>query len=134
MDLLSFSKLLHNREYRNEITENECYLAEELGFVVVFGYSDDVTVLKGAINSEFSSFNGREVFLDENGVIEECECNCKHYEDAIRDKKILKSIWGVNGYCWTFQIEGVEHYSFDILDEDEEYCKGIIFNIKSLIS
>ena len=41
MTLKEFAKMLDGREYLHEITKEEEALAKELGFVVVFGYSDD---------------------------------------------------------------------------------------------
>lgn len=52
MTLKEFAKMLDGREYGGEITKEEEALAKELGFVVVFGYSDDNAELRGAIDDE----------------------------------------------------------------------------------
>ena len=40
MDIKKFAEMLNNRIEGNELTEEEEINAKELGFVVVFGYSD----------------------------------------------------------------------------------------------
>lgn len=58
MKLREFADLLTDRDYGREITEEEEALAKELGFVVVFGYSDDNAELRGAIDDEIGCYNG----------------------------------------------------------------------------
>ena len=58
MKLREFADLLTDRDYGHEITEEEEALAKELGFVVVFGYSDDNAELRGAIDDEIGCYNG----------------------------------------------------------------------------
>ena len=58
MTLKEFAKMLDGREYGGEITKEEEALAKELGFVVVFGYSDDNAELRGAIDDEIGCFDG----------------------------------------------------------------------------
>ena len=41
MNIKEFADMLNGREYGIEITKQEEELADDLGFVVVFGYSDD---------------------------------------------------------------------------------------------
>lgn len=58
MTLKEFAKILDGREYLHEITKEEEALAKELGFVVVFGYSDDNAELRGAIDDEIGCYDG----------------------------------------------------------------------------
>ena len=52
MDIKEFANKLNGRTYLNEITKEEEKIAKELGYVIVFGYSDDNTEFKGAIDDE----------------------------------------------------------------------------------
>lgn len=47
--------LLNGRSYGEEITENECAIAQAHGLVVVFGYSDDNVELRRAIHDEIGA-------------------------------------------------------------------------------
>ena len=53
-----FAALLDGREYKKEMTEDEIIQARELGFVIVFGCSDDRTVFHGAIEEERQTVDG----------------------------------------------------------------------------
>jgi len=44
LDIHGFAKLLDGHAYGYELTDEEASLSKELGFVVVFGYSDDGTI------------------------------------------------------------------------------------------
>lgn len=73
MNLQEFAKMLDGRTYGNEITKEEQKLAKDLGFVVVFGASDDLMEFRGAIADEFGCYDGGTVCLNENGIFQKCE-------------------------------------------------------------
>lgn len=132
MDIKEFAMLLTGREYGNEITPAEELKAEELGFVVVFGYSDDGIEFRGAIDDEAGCYNGGEIFLDSEGIFEECECDCKHSKLAKEKAKVIKAIWGKE-YPWEYGTT-IPHAEFEIFEDGEKYCRGIVFDIKDLKS
>lgn len=134
MNIHEFAKKLNGREYRHEIGAIEVLEAEKLGFVVVFGYSDDNAEFRGAIDDEIGCYGGGIIYLDKNGILEECECGCKHYESAKGKCKIIAAVWcGNEDYAWSYETS-IPHATFDIMDDGEKYCKGIIFDIKELQS
>jgi hypothetical protein len=108
MTLQEFAGMLDCRMVGNEITSEEEILAEELGYVVVFGYSDDNTEFRGAYADEVSCFDGGRVYE-----------NNEQYIDAI---------WDENGYSWIYNTN-ILHETFDIYDEDKKYCRGIVFSL-----
>lgn len=126
-----FAKLLDGREYREEITEKEEKQAKELGLVIVFGASDDLTEFRGAIDDEVSSYNGGEIYLDKNGILEGCECECVHYERTKENSKIIEALCYKDDYAWSYTTE-IPHKTFDIHEDNEKFCKGIVFNINDL--
>ena len=130
MDIVSFAEMLNGREYRQEITKEEIKLAKDLGFVVVFGYSDDLTELEGAISGEVSSYNGTTIYLTKEGIFEECECECKYSIKAKENSKVIEVFWG-RGFTWEYETN-IPHEIFEIIEEDEKYCRGIVFDIKNL--
>lgn len=132
MNIQEFAKLLDGREYDNEITPAEEKQAKELGFVVVFGVSDDLIELRGAIDDEAGCFDGGEIYLAEDGLLEECGDNCKYFRAARKQCKTIEVVWyGEDDYLWTYKTD-IPHATFDIMDDGEPYCRGIVFELKSL--
>lgn len=132
MNIQEFAAMLNGRTYRNEITKEEEVQAKDLGFVVVFGASDDLMEFRGAINDEFGCYDGGIAAIDENGLIKECGCNCQHYRETLNNAtKIEACWWNDRPYNWTYETD-ISHEKFDILEDGEPRCQGIVFNINSL--
>jgi hypothetical protein len=68
MNVQEFAKMLDGREYDYEITTSEDIDAMQLGFVIIFGYSDDNAELRGAIQDEIGCYGGGIIYFDENGL------------------------------------------------------------------
>ena len=113
MTIFEFAAGLDGREYGNEITPFEAQRAKELGFVVVFGYSDDNAEFEGAIYDEIDCYDGGRVF-EQNG-------------------KYIDAVWCDGEYAWTYKTN-IPHATFDIYDSKEKYCKGIVFDMRELES
>jgi hypothetical protein len=45
--------------------------------------------------------------------------------------KTIEAIWGKDGYSWTYKTD-IPHATFDIFEDGEKFCRGIVFDIKSL--
>ncbi|MDQ7094193.1 hypothetical protein REC12_11390 [Desulfosporosinus sp. PR] len=134
MNIKGFANMLDGREIEREISSMEEQQAKELGFVVVFGYSDDNTEFRGAIYEEVGCFEGKTIFLDEKGIFEECDCECSHSVLAKEKCKTIKAIWndGEHGPAWTYETD-IPYETFDIMEYGEVWCKGIVFEIKNLV-
>ncbi len=118
-----FANKLNGREYLEEIREDEKQYAKENGLVVVFGGSDNLMEFRGAIDDEIGCFGGATAYITENGVCyDECKTLCK---------KIKAVFNGVRGYSWHYETD-IPHETFDIIDDGEAYCQGIVFNIECL--
>lgn len=107
-DVFAFAQKLNGREYLREITPEEIQEAKELGFVVVFGYSDDNAEFRGAYCDEVGCYDGGRVYERQG-----------NYVDAVWDK---------DGYSWVFETNMPCAY-FDILEYGEKYCRGIVFRV-----
>ena len=112
MTLKDFAAMLDGRTYGNEITQEEAALAKELGFVVVFGYSDDNAELRGAIDDEIGCYDG--------GVLEHEDLPGTIY--AVWCPEDIDCAWG---YTTT-----IPHESFHIYEDEELYCVGIVCDIQ----
>lgn len=107
MTIYEFAEILNCRGYGNEITPSEEQIAKKLGFVVVFGYSDDNAEFRGAICDEVGCYDGGRV-----------------YEDGDR---YIDAVWCEGNFDWEYRTN-IPHATFDIYDAfDEKYCRGIVF-------
>lgn len=123
MDIKKFANKLNGRQYGREITNEEIKLAKELGYVIVFGYSDDCTEFRGFIEDEISTYKSRKIYLNKSGIIN------KPNNDK-NSIKIIEAIWcGEENYAWTYKTD-IPHVNFNIFEDNKKYCRGIIFNIK----
>lgn len=109
MTVEEFAARLDGRQYGNEITEDEAILARDLDFLVVFGASDDLAELRGAINGEYVCFGG--------GVL-------KRGEGRLLP---IKAVWCPDDRdcSWVYVTE-LPHAEFKIMEEGEVYCYGIV--------
>lgn len=128
---------LNGREYLEEITDAEDLAAHDAGLVVVFGYSDDNTEFKGAIDDELGCYDGGEFYLHRGGILTDpSNGDCEHCgERAEKQQKHcaeLKALWGVGGYSWQIEMASVPHATFDIVEDGEKFCRGIVFSIDDL--
>ena len=131
-----FAEMLNGRECGNEITREEKAIAKEHGLVVVFGASDDLMEFEGAIRAEVGCWEGRTVFLDKKNLFGHksglCE-NCTLYLAAMVECKTIDAVWCSpdSTAAWTYKTD-IPHATFDIMEDDELYCCGIVFELKSL--
>ena len=146
---------LNGRSYRNEITPEEERLAKDNRLVVIFGASDDLIELRGAICDEL----GMGTFhLTRKGVLES-DCDegeaCPYYQRRLAgaletgEAIAITPQWGGEGMdalayamlgkpTWCFDCEQLDgkFTTFDIFDEydgDQEYfCRGIVIDIDEI--
>ena len=112
MNIFEFAAKLNGRQYREEITKIEEQQARDLGFVVVFGYSDDNAEFRGAYDDEVGCFNGGRIYVDGDRYIDAVWCNGKA--------------------DWTYKTN-IPHAAFKIFDGDDLYCCGLVFEKTSCI-
>ena len=127
--------LLNGREYRNEITELEEKQAKDDGLVVVFGASDDLMEFRGGINDEIGCYDGGIALIDEHGVLSDRESidDDDELEEFFKRKpntKKIEAVWG-GDISWAYKTS-IPHATFDIMEDGEVYCRGIVFGISDL--
>lgn len=119
---------LNGREYREEITKEECDLAAKSGLVVIFGASDDLCELRGAIDDEVGCWGGGEAFFAKNlsgkwGLL--------HANVATKSTPTVATEW--RGGKWTYRVPW-PHETFRIMEDGELYCIGAVFHVDSIPS
>lgn len=123
-----FAALLDGRTYGSEITDDEANQAFDAGLVVVFGASDDLAELRGRIDDEANCYDGGTIYLSNDGLITNaCSDDACPYFAAIKNKATtIEAVWDEEGYSWIYKTD-IQHACFDILEEGEKYCRGIVF-------
>ncbi len=109
--------------------------ARAVGLVIVYGASDDLMELCGAIDDEISACDGVTIWLNEDGVFDETECadRCNHFESAFQHvreygQKIV-ALWDPGDwYSWRYET-AIPHVTFEIVEDGQKYCRGIIFAV-----
>lgn len=108
------------------------------GLVVVYGASDDLMEFVGAIEDEIDCCDGGTAYIINKKVLDEgnFECGCIWAEkarlDAIAQASTIDALWcEVDGYSWTYQTD-IPHVCFDVMEDGEKYCRGIVFDLGSL--
>lgn len=139
MNAKELAALLNGRKYGSETTAEEEELAKENNLVIVYGSSDDCVELRGALDEEFGDHN---IYFNEEGFIEnECDDDdCPYYQKIIEQSARIQP-----EYCnypdmpdgWGFRVnqaDGTEipHETFEIIEEDEVFCKGIVFSLDDI--
>lgn len=136
MTAKEFAGGLSGRDCGNEIYPFEEQRAKELGLVVVYGYSDDNVELRGAIDDEVGAYKGATICLTKTGLFEEphdfCTQDCPFLAAALEKAKTIKAVWHDEGEpCWTFKTD-VPHETFNIYEDGELFCVGIVFSVEDL--
>jgi hypothetical protein len=132
MNITELAKLLNGRQYREEITDEEAIQAKQSGLVVVYGASDDLMYFAGVIAEELGAYEGKTVYLNENGLlVNDCVDDCPHFEKLKQSARTIKVCWGKYGFDWVYETT-IPHATFDIFEDNELYCRGIVFELAKL--
>lgn len=137
---------LNGMEYRNDIPKDVIQLAKDNNLVIIFGYSDDLVELEGAVYDELNAWGGTTFLLSKDGLVE--RPNIDDYEDDDFDEryskylqlkangqKISANYGGKGNLGWWFDTK-IPHVTFDVTDpeDDEDYiqCRGMVIDLKEL--
>lgn len=138
MNAKELSALLNGREYRQEITSEEAKQAKADGLVVVYGASDDLMELRGAIYDEADCYDGGSILIDAKGALHswesasESEESAQDYFERKAKARAIEALWEKEpGYSWTYKTN-IPHETFEIVEDGEPYCRGIVFAIADL--
>lgn len=120
---------LNGRKIGEEMSLDDEIDARESSLIVIFGSSDDLAEIRGIINDEVSVYDGNIIpFLNGDLFKKECDNDeCPHEEWMLERAYTVKAKWCDGDISWTYETE-IPHVTFDILEDDEIYCRGIVFN------
>lgn len=136
MNIKEWAEKLTGREYGEELTNKENEKAKADGVIIVFGASDDLIEFRGVIDDEDGAWEGTEVRItpDLNLFSEDKNReDFKYNSDQIVKMPIVKSTWNPKELETNWLISSaIPHETFDILEDGELYCRGIVFHSDSL--
>lgn len=129
------AKTLNGRQYTMEILPDEEREAKESGLVVIFGCSDDLVELRGAIDDEVGAYKGTTIYISKDGnLLDRPDCDtseCPYYKAVVSAAREIQVEWHNNSPNWTFKTS-IPHETFSILDGEIKFCEGIVFNIEEV--
>ena len=134
MDLIKkWQEKLNGREYREELEPFEEEELKKDGIVVVFGCSDDLCEIHGALSSEIDCYGGnKEVYVREA----ECFVSPDYYDYS--SDELIQIDLSKRPYIdisntrdgWKYEIPDIPQAEFIIYEEDTIYCTGKLFYLK----
>jgi hypothetical protein len=142
-----FAAMLNNRQYGDEITKEECQLAKDCDLLVAFGYSDDGLELRGLIEDELGAWEGLtlHIFLNANNgktIYHKAGQETSPIASFLQLKPlIIEAIWCPDKLAtcpdnldtsWLIKAN-VPHATFDIFDDEDLFCRGIVLDKKDIV-
>lgn len=133
MDTKELAMKLNLNSYTKEVSGELEVQAEDAGLVVVFGASDDLMEFRGAIRDETGCYDGGYAYLDGLGLISsDCmDDECPYFAEIKKKAIKIKGIWCNGEYSWLYETD-IPHETFIIMEDNEKYCKGIVFCMDDL--
>jgi len=129
------ASLLHGSEYGEEMTAALEEAAKAAGLVVIFGASDDLTELRGALNDEAGAYDGATHRIDAKGFVPDWDSLDHDDEEEMAAYFARKgggievrAIWDRDGYSWVIETDA-PHATFDIDEGGDSYCRGIVIDL-----
>jgi hypothetical protein len=129
----AFAARLNGCQYGEEGSRELWAEMKAAGLVAVFGASDDLMEFRGAFTDEVGAYNGTTVFVTPTGLLEACDSECLHFRAGARLAIGLSAVWDSDGYSWTYKT-AIPHATFDVMEGDGPYCRGIVFALSEATS
>jgi hypothetical protein len=128
---------LNGREYGNEITKEEEAEAKQNNLVVCFGYSDDITEFRGAIDEECGAGDdaSHEFFWHSRTSKFRVITQREDYNNLIANGWVPPKIWFSVRVEWcpddvktSWRLtSSIPYESFEIYEDGDLYCIGCVF-------
>jgi hypothetical protein len=133
----SLAAAIHGCEYGQELSRFDGREAKAAGLVVVYGASDDLMEFEGAISDELDCSEGGSTMIDAKGLVDRNAIDDRD-DEAIADyvarkpkARTIRAVWGKGDASWSYETD-IPHATFDVLEDGEVYCRGIVFSLADL--
>ncbi len=130
---------LDGNQYREEGSKELWKAMKEAGLVAVFGESDDLMEMEGAIHDQFGVYGGNFAYLTSRGLFEsDCDNDDCPYARRMKTKtQKIEALWAPEGIegnpSWAYATD-IPHSTFKIMEDGELYCIGIVFALSDVVS
>lgn len=138
---------LNGMEYRHDIPKELLDKAKEHSLVIVTGHSDDLIEFEGAFRDEGDCYGGGAFYVGKEGILlkpdqddfgdsedeeDRFYADLKLYMEAKKNGRcIVAERCVAPGYSWSY-VTSIPHATFDVLEDDEKQCRGIVFSIEDI--
>lgn len=139
------AELLNGNEYRNEISKEQERIAKDNNLLVMFGGSDDLLEMRGAIRDEIGAWGGGEYALVLDGELYTDEEEENTYHKAIGNEvlpisdecdnddnpRFIRVEWCPDdqpNLSWRIS-SNLPYSPFTIKEDGEPYCEGIVIDL-----
>lgn len=137
MEVKELTKILNDCQEGDEVSKEIEQIAKDNNLVIIFGASDDLMELRGAIDDELDCYEGGTAYFDSLGlIVNKCDDNnCPYYALMKKSAAKIRSVWcATKEYAWTYETD-IPHETFNVIlygVPDEYYCKGIVFKLSDI--
>jgi hypothetical protein len=109
---------------------------KDAGIVVVFGASDDLMELQGAVDEEVGCYGGGEALLHRGGLLDVDAVDALHgsvgLAEILPKCARIEALWSDGGPpSWKYKT-AIPHATFQIVEDGDVYCIGLVFYLKDL--
>jgi len=132
---LQLCEMINGREYADEMTKEIESVAAENGLVIVFGASDDLMEIRGALKDEIGCYSGGTAYFFDGDLLQN-ECHegdeCPYFAKMKKKAKTVEALWCERGgWAWAYQTD-IPHETFKIMEGEDKYCLGIVFKLSDI--
>lgn len=108
--------------------------AKEHGVVIIYGASDDLMEIRGAVDEEIGCFDGGTVLFTSKGLVKnKCDNDdCPYFLKEKEGGITVEALWCEEAdYSWTYKTD-IPHETFEVEEDGEPYCRGIVFKLSDV--
>lgn len=124
------AKALDQNEYCEEGSKELFAEMSKANLVAIFGASDDIMCTAGAIGDE----HDLELLISTFGehLVPECDDeDCPHEKRRKDQAHKVEAVFDSEGFTFVYKTT-IPHETFIILEEGDNYCRGIVIDLNNL--
>jgi len=127
---------LNGLRYPLNISSDLISMAKESGLVIVTGRSDDIVSFCGAVDGEGEAYDGGDVFVHSEGVLDnfenlESENELEEYYANKGKSQVIHAFWYKGDVKWSYDTK-IPHKTFKLLKGDDVACVGLVFSVSDI--
>src|SRR5882762_1038014 len=109
---------LNGNEYGKDGSKELFETMARAGLVAVFGGSDDLAEIRGAVDDEVGACDEGQIYFTKDGMPHnDCEDeDCPYFAKLLEGAATIETLWDSGGFSWRYQTD-IPHTTF-IIKED----------------